>query len=66
MLELELFEVDFLFIIGKTKIRDRVLTAFKLFFRNRDAKTGLTIGGLGVEFRAKTIFEIAHYTTARI
>jgi hypothetical protein len=66
LLELELFEVELLLIICKTKVRSRVLTALKLLLRNGNAKAGLTDGGLRIEFTAETIFEGAHYTTAVI
>jgi hypothetical protein len=66
LLELELFEVELLLIICKTKVRGRVLTALKLLLGNGNAKAGLTDGGLWIEFTAKTIFEGAHYTTAVI
>ena len=39
LLELELLEVDFLFIGSEAKIRRMVLAAFKLFLRNGDAET---------------------------
>ena len=65
MLELELLEVDFLFIGSEAKIRRMVLAAFKLFLRNGDAKTWLMIGVLGVELRAETILEGAHWVNCR-